>query len=120
MARQSAAISAMLMSSRTASLNPFPNRCALPKKLDLEVRDVELLREHYARTLRHWVSRLEANREQALQFVDEVTYRVWRLYMAGSSHGFHNGRLNVYQSLLVKPTIEGPSGLPATRKDWYV
>ena len=101
-------------------LEPISESLRAAEEAGLEVRDVESLREHYARTLRHWVSRLEANRERALQFVDEVTYRVWRLYMAGSSHGFHNGRLNVYQSLLVKPTIEGPSGLPATRKDWYV
>ncbi len=30
-----------------------------------EVRDVESLREHYARTLRHWVQRLETNGEEA-------------------------------------------------------
>jgi len=86
---------------------------------NFEVRDVESLREHYAITLRHWVSRLEAHHTEALEAVDEATYRVWRLYMAGSSHGFKTGRLNVYQSLLAKPTAEGPSGLPMTREDWY-
>ncbi len=86
---------------------------------NFEVRDVESLREHYALTLRHWVSRLEAHHTEALGAVDEATYRVWRLYMAGSSHGFKTGRLNVYQSLLVKPTAEGTSGLPMTRDDWY-
>lgn len=86
---------------------------------NFEVRDIESLREHYALTLRHWVSRLEAHHEEALQVVDEATYRVWRLYMAGSSHGFKTGRLNVYQSLLIKPTEEGSSRLPMTREDWY-
>ena len=85
-----------------------------------EVRDVESLREHYARTLHHWVRRLEAHRDEALQCVDEVTYRVWRLFMAGSAHGFNSGRLNVYQSLLLKPDPSGPSGLPLTREDWYL
>jgi cyclopropane-fatty-acyl-phospholipid synthase len=84
-----------------------------------EVRDVESLREHYAVTLRHWVERLEAHHEQALQYVDEPTYRVWRLFMSGSSHGFATGRLNLYQALLVKPDAAGVSGLPKTREDWY-
>ncbi len=85
----------------------------------LEVRDVESLREQYALTLRCWVRGLEANHEKALEFVDEPTYRVWRLFMAGSAYGFTKGRLNVYQSLLIKPTVDGPSGLPLTRRDWY-
>jgi cyclopropane-fatty-acyl-phospholipid synthase len=84
-----------------------------------EVRDVESLREHYALTLRHWVRRLEAQHERALGFVDEPTYRVWRLFMSGSAHGFKTGRLNVYQALLVKPDSEGRSRLPLTRADWY-
>jgi cyclopropane-fatty-acyl-phospholipid synthase len=83
-----------------------------------EVRDVESLREHYALTLRHWVRRLEAHHEQALRYVDEPTYRVWRLFTSGSAHGFTTGRLNVYQTLLVKPD-NGQSGLPLTRADWY-
>jgi cyclopropane-fatty-acyl-phospholipid synthase len=65
------------------------------------------------------VRRLEANHERALQFVDEPTYRVWRLFMSGSAHGFSVGRLNVYQALLVKPDENGRSGLPLTRADWY-
>ncbi len=84
-----------------------------------EVRDVESLREHYALTLRHWVRRLETQHEQALRFVDEPTYRVWRLFMSGSAHGFTTGQLNVYQTLLVKPDEGGGSGLPLTRTDWY-
>ena len=83
-----------------------------------EVRDVESLREHYALTLRHWVRRLEAQHEQALRVVNETTYRVWRLFMAGSAHGFTGGRLNVHQALLVKPK-GGDSMLPLTRDDWY-
>lgn len=85
-----------------------------------EVRDVESLREHYAQTLRHWVRRLEARHDEALQCVDEVTYRVWRLFMAGSAHGFSSGRLNVYQTLLVKPDPAGHSNQPLTREDWYL
>lgn len=83
-----------------------------------EVRDVESLREHYALTLRHWVRRLEARHLEALRHVDEATYRVWRLYMAGAAARFARGYLNVYQALLVKPD-QGRSGLPLTRGDWY-
>jgi cyclopropane-fatty-acyl-phospholipid synthase len=43
---------------------------------------------------------------------------VWRMYMAGSAHGFETGRLNVYQTLLVKQD-RGESNLPLSRADWY-
>jgi len=84
-----------------------------------EVRDVENLRDHYTLTLRHWVRRLEAAHERALAYVDEATYRVWRLYMAGSAHGFHHGDLAIYQTLLSKPTPGGDAHLPLRRDDWY-
>jgi len=84
----------------------------------LEVRDVEGLREHYMLTLRHWVSRLEAHADEAKAVTDEVTYRIWRLYMAASAYGFQVGSTNVYQALLAKPD-QGKSGLPLQRADWY-
>jgi cyclopropane-fatty-acyl-phospholipid synthase len=85
----------------------------------LEVRDVESLREHYALTLRQWVRRLDDHHAEVLKFVDETTYRVWRLYMAGSARSFSRGHLSVYQALLSKPTANGESRLPITRRDWY-
>jgi cyclopropane-fatty-acyl-phospholipid synthase len=84
----------------------------------LEVRDVENLREHYALTLRQWVRRLEAWRAEAVQQVGDVTYRVWRLYMAGAAQGFEQGRLSVNQTLLPNPD-GGSSNLPLTRSDLY-
>lgn len=98
---------------------PLPIVLAAAEKAGFEVRDVENLREHYTRTLRQWVERLEANHEGALRQVDEATYRVWRLYMAGSAHGFHTGQLAVYQALLAKPGANGDVRLPLTRRDWY-
>lgn len=89
------------------------------ENVGFEVRDVESLREHYAMTLRHWVHRLEMHHDEALNYVDEPTYRVWRLFMSGSAYGFTKGRLNIYQTLLVKPTHQGESKLPLTRQDWY-
>ncbi len=100
-------------------LTPIHVTLQAAEEAGFEVRDVESLREHYALTLRHWVRRLEARHDAVLQYVDEPTYRVWRLFMAGSAHGFTSGRLNLYQTLLVKPDASGRSGLPLTRADWY-
>jgi cyclopropane-fatty-acyl-phospholipid synthase len=89
------------------------------EEVGFEVRDVESLREHYALTLRHWARRLDSHRDQVLQAVDEPTFRVWRLFLSGSAYSFATGPLNVYQTLLAKP-VNGVSGLPLTRRDWYV
>ncbi len=88
------------------------------EKVGFEVRDVESLREHYARTLRFWVSNLERNHREALKYVDEPTYRIWRLFMSGSAYGFEIGRHNLYQTLLVKAP-DGKSGMPWSRKYMY-
>ncbi len=97
----------------------LPIVLAAAESAGFEVRDVENLREHYTHTLRHWVQRLEAKHEAALEFVKEPTYRVWRLYMAACARGFAQGRLAIYQTLLVKPHACGTSNLPLTRGDWY-
>jgi cyclopropane-fatty-acyl-phospholipid synthase len=83
-----------------------------------ETRDVESRREHYRLTLRHWLDRLERCRKEAVAIVGEATYRVWRLYMTASMHGFATGRLNVLQTLLAKPD-NGRANLPLTRQDLY-
>ncbi|MGD2105175.1 MAG: cyclopropane-fatty-acyl-phospholipid synthase family protein [Anaerolineae bacterium] len=100
-------------------LTPISHSLGIAEDLGFEVRDVESLREHYALTLRRWVRRLEQRHDEALEHVDEVTYRIWRLFMSGSAHGFEAGHLNVYQSLLAKPGPGGESGLPLTRADLY-
>jgi cyclopropane-fatty-acyl-phospholipid synthase len=81
----------------------------------LEVRDVESLREHYARTLRAWVTNLEANWHEAQRLVGPGRARVWRLYLAGCAVGFEENRTSIHQVLAVRPTADGRSGLPATR-----
>jgi cyclopropane-fatty-acyl-phospholipid synthase len=98
---------------------PLPIMLRAAESTSFEIRDVENLREHYALTLRHWLGRLERNHEQALSFVDEMTYRVWRLYLAGSMHGFGRGHLSIYQTLLAKLNPSGHTNLPLTRHDWY-
>jgi cyclopropane-fatty-acyl-phospholipid synthase len=83
-----------------------------------EIADVEALRPHYALTLRHWVARLEHNRERALQFVNEATYRVWRLYMTACALEFEEGGVGIYQVLAAKRAV-GPAPLPLTRRYMY-
>ena len=50
-----------------------------------EVRHAETLREHYERTLRHWVANLEERWDEAVTEVGTARARIWRLYMAGSA-----------------------------------
>lgn len=64
-----------------------------------EVLDLEQLRPHYALTLREWVARLDANRDQALAVATDTDLRIWRLYMAGSALSFEAGKLGVIQLL---------------------
>ena len=79
-----------------------------------EIADVEALRPHYALTLRHWVARLERNHDEALRYVNESTYRVWRLYMAACALEFDSGEIGVYQVLASKRSV-GAARLPLTR-----
>jgi cyclopropane-fatty-acyl-phospholipid synthase len=76
-----------------------------------EVRHLEGLREHYGLTLRAWVANLEANWDEAVRLAGEGRSRVWRLYMAASAVGFEAGRIQVHQTLAVRPD-RGSSGLP--------
>ncbi|MFC1527060.1 class I SAM-dependent methyltransferase [Candidatus Latescibacterota bacterium] len=99
-------------------LPPIPQILAAAEDSYFEPRDVESLREHYALTLRHWVRRLEARRDEAIREVGERRYRTWRLYLSGCAHWFACGHVGVYQALFVKPR-QGRSGLPLLRSDWY-
>ena len=83
-----------------------------------EILDAEALRPHYALTLRHWVNRLQAHRDEALNHVNEATYRVWRLYMAACALQFEEGGIGVYQILAAKRGGR-PSPVPLPRRDLY-
>ena len=114
------------------TLGPFADRYVFPdaevlpiqdivraaEHSGFEVRDVESLREHYALTLQAWGQRLEQHHHEAVRVVGEVTYRVWRAYMAMAAYLFARGRLGLYQTLCVRAE-EGRAGLPLTRDDWY-
>jgi cyclopropane-fatty-acyl-phospholipid synthase len=81
------------------------------QKAGFEVRHVESLREHYALTLRHWVTNLEDNWDEAVSQVGPARARIWRLYMAGSAVNFEADRTQIHQVLAVKPD-HGRSGFP--------
>jgi len=67
--------------------------------VDLSVLDVENLRLHYARTLRHWLALYEAASERVRAMFDERFVRMWRLYLAGSAAAFTTGTLQLFQVL---------------------
>jgi cyclopropane-fatty-acyl-phospholipid synthase len=92
-------------------------RCA--ESLGFEIRDVENLREHYARTLRGWLANLDAHRDEVIAATDEQTYRIWRIYMGGSARNFTNGQMGLFQTLFAKPNVSGAVTIPATRRDLY-
>jgi len=81
-----------------------------------EVRDVESLREHYARTLKAWSRNLADNRPAVLADVGFQRERVWRLYMASAAVLFDVGHISIVQTLAIRPGA--PHGLPATRREW--
>ena len=84
-----------------------------------EVRDVENLREHYARTLRSWYANLETRRDEIIAATDERTYRIWKIYMTGSARSFWRGQMGLIQTLLAKSERGGPANVPPTRRDLY-
>jgi cyclopropane-fatty-acyl-phospholipid synthase len=85
----------------------------------LEPVDAESLREHYAKTLWHWVERLESNADAARAEVGDERYRVWRIYMAGSAHAFDRGWLSLWQILAGKANPDGRLPRPLTREHVY-
>lgn len=77
----------------------------------LYVTDIEVLRLHYAETLRIWRERFLANRDQAAKLYDERFCRMWEFYLAVSEAGFRTQDLEVFQIQLAKKK----ENLPITR-----
>jgi cyclopropane-fatty-acyl-phospholipid synthase len=92
-------------------LHEVGNVVSTMQRTGYEVRHVESLREHYALTLRAWVSNLETGWDDAVAEVGPGRARVWRLYMAASALNFEAGRTQVHQVLAVR-SDGGRSGLP--------
>ncbi|MGQ0848817.1 MAG: class I SAM-dependent methyltransferase [Actinomycetota bacterium] len=86
-----------------SALMPVEETINVAESSGFELRDAESLRASYALTARHWVTSLEANAEQAIAMVGDLTYRIWRLYMAGVVPAFDQAQIGVYQLLLTDP-----------------
>jgi cyclopropane-fatty-acyl-phospholipid synthase len=99
-------------------LSPVGSTIARLEEAGFEVRDMEALREHYARTLRAWVANLEGSWERAVRVSSAGRARVWRLYMAASALSFEHNRIGVNQVLAVRTEGRGASGMPRTRTAW--
>ena len=100
-------------------LAPIDTSIRAAEAAGFEVRDLENLREHYARTLRAWGQNLCAHRDEAVAMTDVRTERVWRLYMAGSARNFALGRMGLMQMIAAKPRPDGSADIPPTRRDLY-
>ncbi|MGV9787188.1 class I SAM-dependent methyltransferase [Streptomyces sp. NPDC003435] len=101
-------------------LAPLGTTVTQLERAGFEVRDVESLREHYARTLRAWVTNLEGDWERATRLAGFGRARVWRLYMAASALAFERAQIGVNQVLAVRTPESGTSGLPARTRTWNV
>jgi cyclopropane-fatty-acyl-phospholipid synthase len=99
-------------------LQPVGVTVAQLERAGFEVRDVESIREHYGLTLRHWVARLEADWQRAVQLTSPGRARVWRLYMAASALAFERNRIGVNQVLAVRTPESGESGMPLRARIW--
>jgi len=84
----------------------------------LEAIDVENLRRHYAHTLKWWAQNFEAHTAEIRRCVDERTYRIWRIYLAGCAHAFARGDIAVYQILCQKARRDADT-LPWSRRYMY-
>ena len=76
----------------------------LPKieKAGLLVTDIEILRLHYAETLKHWRERFLAHREEAERIYDQRFVRMWEFYLAASEMSFREQNMMVMQIQLTK------------------
>ncbi|WP_299439748.1 cyclopropane-fatty-acyl-phospholipid synthase family protein [uncultured Rhodospira sp.] len=70
---------------------------------DLVLTDLEVLRVHYAETLRAWRERFAAHREHVVNALyDERFYRMWEFYLTGCEVVFRFERQVVFQAQLAK------------------
>jgi cyclopropane-fatty-acyl-phospholipid synthase len=103
-------------SDAPAPINPFIRKYIFPgadlptlsevfaavERAGLIVTDVEILRLHYAETLRHWRERFIANRQRIAALYDERFCRMWEFYLVLCEIGFRFRFNMVFQMQLTK------------------
>ncbi len=88
---------------------PSLSEAAIPiEKAGLIVTDIEVLKLHYAHTLRHWKENCIKNREKIIEMFDEKFFRMWEFYLAGCEMAFKWGDQVVYQFQLAKNYTSTP------------
>lgn len=116
-------------SSEPGTTNPFIARHVFPggyvpalsemvaavERERLWITDVECLRLHYARTLRHWLERFDANQAKVRALYGDAFLRMWRFYLVSSEQCFVHDRQAVFQVQLSR-RIEA---VPITRDYLY-
>ncbi|MBQ5939322.1 MULTISPECIES: cyclopropane-fatty-acyl-phospholipid synthase family protein [unclassified Massilia] len=85
----------------------------------LEVRDVENLRRHYARTCAIWTENFEGNAEAIRKLTDPRRFRIWHVYLAGCAYAFAHDRISLYQIVCGKAGGK-PGDIPWSRRYMYV
>lgn len=68
----------------------------------LVVTDIEILRLHYAETLRHWRQRFLSRRAAAVELFDERFARLWEFYLCVSELAFRYQGMMVFQMQIAK------------------
>ncbi len=79
------------------------------------VTDIEVLRLHYAETLKAWRQRFNANRQRVAEIYDERFCRMWKFYLAGCEAAFRHGGLINFQIQIAKRI----DAVPLTRNYIY-
>ena len=85
------------------------------EKSGLIVTDIEVLRMHYAHTLRNWKERFLGNKSKVLSMYDENFYRMWEFYLTSCEMVFKWGHQVVFQFQLTKDL----TSIPTTRDYIY-
>ena len=75
----------------------------------LLISDIEVLRMHYAHTLRNWKERFLSKKSEVLEMFDERFFRMWEFYLAGCEMSFKWGDQVVFQFQLTKKNNTTPS-----------
>ena len=72
------------------------------EKHNILISDIEILRLHYAKTLKHWHHNFSVNRKKILEMFDERFCRMWEFYLLASKYSFINMGNVVFQIQISK------------------
>ena len=75
----------------------------------LIISDIEVLRMHYAHTLRNWKERFLNKKDRVLNMFDEKFFRMWEFYLTGCEMAFKWGDQVVFQFQLTKNYTSVPN-----------